>query len=251
MLASAAAALAIWVVQPWMLAQLVPDQATWLGRTGATVASWVAALATLFLGFVLSLALTPPLSGPALERLVTLVEDELHVPTRAPTTFLQEMWCGVRAQVFAASIVLPTVTALWFLELVFPPSAVVVVPLKLMVASTGLAWNLFDYPLTLRGVRMRDRFGFIMEHRRETLGFGLAFAALFWVPCFNVLMLPVGVAAATRVIWRTLAADPTALPDLPRPRDPAAAPADAPPPDAPPEPAADVGSADGDADLLS
>lgn len=216
-LATLAAATALWVVQPWVLEQLAPADPTWLSRVGATAASWAAAAATVALGFVLSLALTPPLSGPALERIVTLVEEELGVPARPPTSFLQEMWCGVRAQAFAAMFVVPTVATLWLVELVFPPSAVVVVPAKIGVASLGLAWNLLDYPLTLRGVRMRERFRFLVAHRREALGFGLAFAALFWVPCFNVLMLPVGVVAATRVLWRTLAADPSALPRLPRP----------------------------------
>jgi hypothetical protein len=33
------------------------------------------------------------------------------------------------------------------------------------------------------------------------IGFGTAFALLFWLPCCGIVMLPVGVAAATRLVW--------------------------------------------------
>jgi CysZ protein len=130
---------------------------------------------------------------------------------------LSEIWCGVRAQVFVAIFALPILIGLWILELLFPPAAIVTVPLGFMVASLSLAWNLFDYPLTLRGVRMRDRFSLVMRHKAASLGFGAAFAVLFWVPCFGILLLPVGAAAATRVLWRILETDPDILPGLPRP----------------------------------
>ena len=209
-------AAAVWIVQPWIEGLMAPSDA-WYAQLGAGIASWIGAIAAGALGFVIALAITPPLSGPALEQIVGIQEQELCAPKREPSSFLQEMWCGVKAQVFAAIFVVPIVTVLWLVELFFPPAGVVTIPLKILVASFGLSWNLFDYPLTLRDVRMRDRFGFVMSHKRETLGFGLAFAALFWVPCFGVLMLPVGVAGATRLIWRILKADPAALPSLPRP----------------------------------
>jgi uncharacterized protein involved in cysteine biosynthesis len=64
---------------------------------------------------------------------------------------------------------------------------------------------------------MRDRFTLVMRHKRTFLGFGSAFALLFWVPCFGVLLLPVGAAASTRVLWRILETDASSLPALPRP----------------------------------
>ncbi len=179
-------------------------------------ASWVLSVIVLAFGIVLALALTPPLSGPALERIVALRERSLGAPPRAELGMLAEIWCGVRAQVFLAMFALPILIVLWIVELVFAPAAVVTVPLAFVVTSFSLAWNLIDYPLTLRGVRMRDRFNLLMRHKRVFAGFGAAFAVLFWIPCCGVLLLPVGAAAATELIWRILETDPEALPALPR-----------------------------------
>jgi uncharacterized protein involved in cysteine biosynthesis len=60
-------------------------------------------------------------------------------------------------------------------------------------------------------MRVRQRLAFILRHRAPIIAFGLCFAAVFWVPCFSVLMLPVGVVAATDVVWAALALEPEAL----------------------------------------
>jgi uncharacterized protein involved in cysteine biosynthesis len=96
---------------------------------------------------------------------------------------------------------LPVVLALSLLELLFPPLAIVVTPLKLLLGALGVAWGLFDYPLTLRGMRARERFAFMTKHLTVVLGFGVAFSGLFLVPCFGTLMLPAGVVAATQLYW--------------------------------------------------
>ena len=57
--------------------------------------------------------------------------------------------------------------------------------------------SLFDYPLTLRGSGFRARLALLRANPLCFLGFGLTFALVFWLPCCGVLLLPVGVAAAT------------------------------------------------------
>ena len=52
------------------------------------------------------------------------------------------------------------------------------------------------------------------RHIVTCLGFGAAFTLLFWVPCFGVLMLPVGVVAATDVVWALAARDAEAPSEL-------------------------------------
>jgi uncharacterized protein involved in cysteine biosynthesis len=190
---------------------------SWYGRAGASVLSWLGAILAAIMGLLIAMAITPPLSAPALEHLVSLQEKELGVPARTSIGILNEIWCGIRAQAFAAMFAVPILGLLWVIELLFAPAAFVTVPLKFLVSALCLAWNLFDYPLTLWGVRMRERFGLIMKYKRATFGFGLAFALLFWLPCCGILMLPVGAAAATRLIWRLLEHDAELLPDLPRP----------------------------------
>lgn len=179
--------------------------------------SGLIALAVFVLGALLAVMLTPPLCGPALEKIVALREQALGVPPRTPIGFWEEVWCGFRAQVFALVWLVPVLVTLWFLEFIAPPAAIVTVPLKLVVTSLALAWNLLDYPLTLRGVRMRERFLLIRRFKGACLGFGAVFAVLFWVPCgCQIILLPLGTAAATELVWQILEAAPALLPELAR-----------------------------------
>ncbi len=215
LLASALVWLAIAALRPAVLGWM-PHAASWYGQLGAGLVAWLAALAFGVLGLLAAVALTPPLSGPALERIVTRQEAALGVPARKAASWLAEVWCGARAQVFSAMFALPSLALLWIASVVAPPLAVVTTPLAYLVTALSLAWNLFDYPLTLRDVRMRDRFALVHRHPGATLGFGAAFSLLFLVPCFNVLLLPVAVAAATRLVWRLLDEDRSVLPALDR-----------------------------------
>jgi uncharacterized protein involved in cysteine biosynthesis len=140
-------------------------------------------------------------SAPALERIVTITERDLRVPPRAKLGFLAEFWCGFRSLLMCSAVTLPLLLALTLLEMLLPPAAAVATPLKLLLAALGLAWGLFDYPLTLRGIGARERFAFMRRHFSVVLGFGAAFSLLFTLPCCALVMLPVGVAAATRLYW--------------------------------------------------
>jgi uncharacterized protein involved in cysteine biosynthesis len=153
------------------------------------------------LGWVVAGLLTPMLSSPALERVVLHCERQLGVPERRPLGFWAELGCGARSLLVSSLLTLPLLLGLTLLELVAPPTAVVVTPLKIVIGALGIAWGLFDYPMTLRGLGARARLGFMGRHFSAMLGFGAAFTLVFWVPCFGTLMLPVGVAAATALYW--------------------------------------------------
>jgi uncharacterized protein involved in cysteine biosynthesis len=168
----------------------------------AGTAAWLEFGVTALAGWLLAALLAPTLSSPALERIVTLVERDLGVPERAPLGFFAEFWCGVRSLLLSSALTLPALIGLSLLELVAPPLAVVATPLKLLLGALGVAWGLFDYPLTLRGVGARQRFAFMRRHASVVLGFGAAFSLAFWLPCCGILLLPVGVAAATTLCWR-------------------------------------------------
>jgi len=206
---------AIAVVSSTLHAWVGEPDSSW-GRLGVSVLAWVGYLLGAILGLLVALAITPPLSSPALERIVELEEQEIGAPPRAPMSMLEEIWCGLRAQAFAAAFAVPLLGVLWVVEIFVAPAVVVTVPLKLLVTAFCLAWNLFDYPLTLRGIRMRERLRLVLAHKGAALGFGLGFALLFWFPCFGVLMLPVGVAGATRLVWQIMDADPHVLPSIER-----------------------------------
>lgn len=195
------------------------DPDSWYATAGQWLVKLLVGLLSLVVGFFTAFILTPPLSSPALEHLVSERETALGVEPRPKTSLLAELWCGLRAQFFGVALATPIVLALWSLTALFPPLAVVTTPLKIVVVALALAWNLFDYPLTLRGVGARERIGFILANLPCVLGFGLAFSALFWLPCFGVVMLPVGAVAATHLVWTMLLAAPDELPALPRPRE--------------------------------
>lgn len=211
-----------WFV-PWVVSLLPSGEAWYL-----TAAEWATRFVLFFASFVAGIwtavVLTPPLSGPALERLVAIQERAMFVPERAETGFFYELLIGLKAQFIALSFGVPIVLLLTVVEWLVPPLALLTIPLKALVTGLALAWNLFDYPLTLRGVGPSERLGFMFTHVRPLLGFGLAFSVLFWMPCLGVVMLPLGVLGATRLLYELLAAEPDELRDVPRP-EPAALPA--------------------------
>lgn len=186
-------------VKPWVNERLAGG-GSWQA-TGAVVASWLSVVLITGLGWLLSAQLAPALSAPALERIVAIVERELGAPERRELGFFAELACGLRATLLSLAVTLPLIIGLTLLELVASPVAVVTTPLKLAIGALGVAWSLFDYPLTLRGMRLRERLAFLRRHFAAVFGFGVAFSLLFWVPCFGVLMLPLGVAGATRLYW--------------------------------------------------
>ncbi|MCC6217840.1 MAG: EI24 domain-containing protein [Polyangiaceae bacterium] len=211
-LGAAAVGLVVTVLAPALEGWLPPGGDTgWAGTAagvGRAAVRWLALVLASLLGLFGALALTPPLAAPALERIVGHVEREVGAPARAELGLLAEMACGLRAQLFAWAVAGPPLALLWLVGVLVPPASVVVVPLQVALTALTLAWNLLDYPLTLRGVRMRARARFLRRHASAVLGFGLGFAALFAVPCFGVLLLPCGAAGATLLLWRLAAADP-------------------------------------------
>jgi uncharacterized protein involved in cysteine biosynthesis len=194
-------------LRPWVVGAV--SRASWLewlhfDALRALVpqaASLGAVVLVAWLGFRLAGPFAAMLSAPALERLVGLTEVELGAPGRPPLGFFRELGCGFRSMLLGLALTLPLELGLTVVELFFPPAATVTMPLKFVLGALGVAWGLFDYPLTLRGIRARYRFGFMMRHLSVVLGFGVAFALLFWVPCFGTLMLPVGAIAATQLYW--------------------------------------------------
>lgn len=191
-------------LRPWAREWLAG--AAWLPGALASGAAWLVTALAVVLGWLVAVFLAPVLSAPALERVVGITEAALQAPPRAQLGFFAELWCGARALLSSLLVTLPLVLGLSLLELLFPPLAVVVTPLKLLLGALGVAWGLFDYPLTLRGIGARERFRFMRGHFSVVLGFGCAFSLVFWLPCFGVVLLPVGVAAATQLYWEIVRA---------------------------------------------
>jgi CysZ protein len=181
------------------MAAIWPGLAQSIGRIGGGVAEFIGIVLTAILGMFLATFLTPPLSAPALERLVLVREADLGLLPRPAAGFWRETKAAIMAQVVALGVFTPVLVVLTMITWIAAPLAVVTVPLKFIVLAALLAWSLLDYPLSLRGASLRERVRLLLRGAPRVLGFGMAIALVFMVPLLPLLMLPVAVAAAAEI----------------------------------------------------
>jgi CysZ protein len=184
---------------PRLMAALWPGLESALGTFGAGFLRLIGIVLGAVLGLFIATFLTPPLSAPALERLVLLRERELGVAPRPAIGLLREFWCALQAQLVALAIGGPVLALLWLVTVFAPPAAVVTLPLKFVVLALSVAWSLLDYPLSLRGVALSERLRMVRSQLPRVLGFGLSIALLFTVPLLPLVLLPAAVAAAAEL----------------------------------------------------
>ena len=195
--------LAVHFVAPALVGRLPLPEST-LGRFGVAALRVVAVVVAGGAGVFVAASCAPALAGPALERIILLREKDLGMPEREPVPFFTEIAYGLRAQLLAFAVGAPILAVLWLLTLAFPPLAVVTFPLKLATALALLVWSLLDYPLSMRGVLLRDRLTLLRRQAPAALGFGAGIALLFAIPLGAIVLLPVAVAAATELGAREL-----------------------------------------------
>jgi CysZ protein len=190
--------LAVRYVAPALVGLLPPSESTF-GRLGVAALRVVATVVSGAAGVFIAASCAPVLSGPALEKIILLREKELGLLEREPVPFFTELVYGLRAQLLALAVGVPILALLWVSTLAFPPIAVVTLPLKLTTGLALVVWSLLDYPLSLRGVPLRDRLTLLRRQAPAAVGFGAGIALLFAIPLGAIVLLPVGVAAATEL----------------------------------------------------
>ena len=153
----------------------------------------------IFAAVIVALALAQPLSGFALDKIADRLEGETGVRRRARPTFIVSLAEALGAALGAFGITIPAV-ALQGLTFLAPEAAPVTEPLVFALSALALGWELFDHPLTRRGVAMADRIRWVRSHLFTILGFGVAAQLLLLVPGLDLLILPIGVAGATRLL---------------------------------------------------
>lgn len=185
----------------WITPMLGPWAHKGHGAAGIAVKVLVTVLSVV-VGVLLGFLLSQPLSGPALEKIVRKVEASLGAPAWPETSVLADVWRSLEGLLLTTALTLPIIALLFAIEIVFPPVAIVTTPLKGVVTALMLAWDLCDYPLSIRGMPIRERFAFLRRHAPAVFGFGLGLALLTLIPCAILLALPVGAAGATRLVVR-------------------------------------------------
>jgi CysZ protein len=184
-------------------AHLVENVHGALHSVGLWVVTVLLGALAVLVAFLLGVSLAPPLAGPALETLSKQQELTLGGVARDDNLSVASVLRSLRVTLAALVVGLPIILALTALELVFAPAVVVTVPLKFVVSGLLVAWDFLDHPFSLRGMRVRDRLAWMRKNLTGVLGFGLSTAALLLVPGVGLLAIPVGVAAATRLVVQT------------------------------------------------
>jgi CysZ protein len=173
-----------------------------LGSIGYWILTVFLALIALLIALVLALALAEPLSAFALERISTAQQRALTgFAPRSPSLFAS-LWLSLFCISFVLILGGSALVALFLVEFFFPPAAIVTVPLKMLVCSWMVAWNLLDYPLGLRGMGLLARLKWVGRNFGAFTLFGLLWAMVAVIPGIILVLLPMGVAGATQmVIW--------------------------------------------------
>jgi CysZ protein len=174
-----------------------PDRGTW-----GAIGYWVLTVFFALIAFLIALVLAEPLSAFALERISAAQQRALTGFAPESPSLMAAMWLSLCCVSFALVLGGFALVALFLVSFFFPPAAVVTIPLKVLVCSWMVAWNLLDYPLGLRGMGLSARLKWVRQHFGAFTLFGFLWAMVAVVPGIILLLLPMGVAGATRlVLW--------------------------------------------------
>lgn len=172
----------------------------WGGGVAATILGVGLCVAAVLLALVVGVSLAQPLSGWALDGIVRAQRTALSLPPAADAGGPKVILGSLASALIAVAIGVPVVVSLTAIGWLFPPAAIVTLPLKVLVAGVLLAWDLLDYPLAARGVTLGGRARWCAIHWGSVVGFGLCAALVFAIPGLGLLALPCGVAGATRLV---------------------------------------------------
>jgi CysZ protein len=124
----------------------------------------------------------------------------LGLPAQPESGFVVDIWRSLQSLLIGYAFGLPALALLLVLSFLVPYAAVVLFPLKMLVAAMTVAWDLCDYPLSVAGRPVGERVATVFRHFPAVIGFGLGIALAGLVPCLLFVLLPGGVAGATRLM---------------------------------------------------
>ncbi|HTU22790.1 MAG TPA: EI24 domain-containing protein [Gemmataceae bacterium] len=191
--------LAIWGshhLSSWLVG---PNPGAW-GQIGYWSLVIALAVVGVIVAMLVALSLAQPLSAFALESVSHAQETALMGSAAPKTSFFASLVSTAKAVAVALLIGGTLLAILFLISFFFPPAAVVTVPLKVLVCGWMLAWDFIDYPLAMRGVGLEGRFAWVGRNFVAFTLFGVLWALLLVVPGMQLVILPMGVAGATRLV---------------------------------------------------
>ncbi len=184
-----------------------------LAESGHFLVALSLSLVAVAIAAVVGLTLAQPLSSSALDGLAQAQAEALHLPPWPVQSRGASLGRSLRSALVGLGAWLIATAVLGLVGLVIPGAAVVTAPLELLASALLVAWDLLDYPCGLAGLGMRERLRWMQAHPGATVGFGLVGASFALLPLVGLLVLPFGVAGATRLFTSS---PPVGAP-LPRP----------------------------------
>jgi uncharacterized protein involved in cysteine biosynthesis len=149
---------------------------------------------------LVALSLAQSCSGFALEAICRAQEQDLTGRASPAIPYWASLWRNLKVITITLVVGGGIMFVLFTIAFLFPPAAVVTVPLKFLISGWFMAWNFLDYPLGLRGMGVRDSLGWIGRHFTAVTVFGLTWWSLVLFPGAVLFLLPMGVAGATRLV---------------------------------------------------
>ena len=171
-----------------------------IGHVGYVATEVIVYVVIVGTAVLLASSLAQPLSGPALDAIVREQEKAFGRAPAEGAPFFESVVRSIKITLMTLAMGVPIFVVLSIVELLFPPAIVITFPLKLVASSLLAAWNLLDYPFSLRRMDFGARVDFYRANLSSCFGFGLPVAIIALVPLVGLLMLPVGVAGATRLV---------------------------------------------------
>jgi CysZ protein len=202
-LTSVLAALGLW--GSWHLISAIVSGASAWAEAGRWLLEVLIGGVVLVVALLLGFAFAQPLSGFALEAISEHQSVALGGPKLPKPSFRENFFRSLAVNLLGLAVGLPLFAILTTIELFAPPAAVVTFPLKFVVSALLLAWDLLDYPLGLRRVDVPARLAFFRRNFWGLFVFGAFGAIVLLVPGLGLLLLPFGVAGATRLVIKARA----------------------------------------------
>jgi CysZ protein len=177
-----------------------PEPGGVVGRAGLVLLDVILVVVGVLIAVLLSLGLAQPLSSFALLAIVDVRQRALTGVALPRQEITAEVMRTLGLTLLSFLIFVPLFAGLFIVSFLFPPAAVVTVPIKFVLCSWLMAWNFIDYPLSLRHATMSASLNWSARHLVALTAFGMAWALLAVVPPMVLLFLPMGVAGATRLV---------------------------------------------------
>ncbi len=179
----------VWVVG-WLMGPELPPLSGDLRLFAQTLVFLVA----LFVSYLLYLPLARVLLAPFSEAISRRTRTVMGLkPEPAAIGWGRAMWEG--AKLVGLQVLLVVVG--FALGLGFPPIAG---PVGLTIAICFVSLDYLDIPLSVRGLKLRQKLSVIGKNKALAAGFGAAGYLTLITPIVNLLSLPVGVIGATLLV---------------------------------------------------